>query len=456
MVNTVVNEGWHFFELAVPIAALAAVCAFVAVLYQPCRKLFFRNDDWYYAGRIEKFIALPLGVWSKVFFIRDIVPGLGAERHFHPLSLLVLALKYKLFRTDYSKHFLVSLWLHLCCFALVFAVIFSLTGSFGAALVAAGMFAMNNMLADTLFWAGQASFILMALLGLGTLICHPFHASGSVVVVIVFFILNALGPLIFEFGFIVLGMNILLFIVPGPLSLLAQVGGCVTLATVALLHLWNRHKRGGLPRHSHFVGPAQLLKNIALGLGKTFLGFAGVRFGIRITDTLYVREAHCGWPLVGLLIIFGLIVQGGGLLWRDVVLLTILTITACMPYVAISFAMDHTNPNPDLAHQLPRYSYLPSCLLAIGLGLILGRGSIHWGWVVLLLVWSAAGNWGGVRKQLAAVKVHTDTLRSLVEQMRDKGLPPPPKSYKGLHDHRLDWMFSPDNIRAFLRIERGG
>ncbi|MDR3641677.1 MAG: hypothetical protein P4L39_10180 [Humidesulfovibrio sp.] len=426
----------------------------LAAAYWPAGGLFFRNDDWVYIARIQHSLERMRATNFAQYFFNDVLPDHDFIRHFHPLSLLFLFGKYAFFRVNYRLHSGVSLVLHFICALLIHTLVLRLTGSREAAALAATLFAMNGFLADTLLWAGQASFILITLLSLATLNLHPNLGQQGGVATLAFYAFNFLAPLIFEFGFFANGLSILLFLVPGP----ASVVGAAGLVLFVCGHLYLRHLSSGLPRHAFFVGAGQLVKNVIWGLGKICFGFAGNLPRTLVSDTLYLLGPRLGWslaglPLWGVVLGAGNVVKSPGSVTPYIALCLLLV--ACAPFVVISFAMDESNPNPDLANQMPRYMHLGAALLAVVAGFAFGMLDFpSWG-LPVLLVWTVGSGFASVRAQIAMVKPHTEAMRRDVECLRQTGTLPKRGPYHGNpHNYRLDWSFTLKNVQAYLRMEQ--
>ena len=98
---------------------------------------------------------------------------------YHPLSILSLAVDYRLFGLDPVGYHAVNLALHLANTLLVFGVLRLLSGSLAAAAAGSLLFGVHPLHVESVAWIAERKDVLSAFFFLGALGAYLRHLGGT-------------------------------------------------------------------------------------------------------------------------------------------------------------------------------------------------------------------------------------------------------------------------------------
>jgi hypothetical protein len=136
------------------LAALAAVLAAVALVYQPTLRYGFAFDD---EGYLVKNANVHFGLsaaavrWAFTAF---------AEGNWHPLTWISHMADVQLFGMNAGRHHAANILLHLANTALLFAVLWRLTGAAWRSLLVCGLFALHPLRVESVAWVSERKDLL--------------------------------------------------------------------------------------------------------------------------------------------------------------------------------------------------------------------------------------------------------------------------------------------------------
>ena len=134
----------------IPVKWLLLILALTAVAYLPSLNGSFVWDDARYIENNPLITTIDI----KALFSRYVMGN------YHPITMLVYALGYKLFALDPAGYHVVSLLIHLCNVLLVFYALFLLSRQVMPALVAALLFGIHPLHVESVAWASELKDLL--------------------------------------------------------------------------------------------------------------------------------------------------------------------------------------------------------------------------------------------------------------------------------------------------------
>ena len=156
-----------FYKRHLPLLLLAGVVILTFIIYFPALHNQFTNwDDGVYITNNPYITSLSATNLSYIF-------SHPVANNYHPLTILSLALNYKLSGLSPFSYYLVNLLIHLLNILLVFRLIMILSGknSF-MALFTAALFAVHPMHVESVAWISERKDVLYTVFFLGGLISY--------------------------------------------------------------------------------------------------------------------------------------------------------------------------------------------------------------------------------------------------------------------------------------------
>lgn len=147
------------------------VCLLVVtfITFRPALKNNFVNwdDDKLVLqnGDIQKISAANASKWFTSYY----------ANMYHPLTVMVYAVEYRLFKLNPVYFHLVNLLLHLLNVVLVFYLIFKLIGKQWAAILTSALFALHPMHVESVVWVAELKDVLYSAFFLVSLILYIRH-----------------------------------------------------------------------------------------------------------------------------------------------------------------------------------------------------------------------------------------------------------------------------------------
>ncbi len=140
------NRDWVWY--------IAGIIALTVIVYLPSLKNAFTNwDDPYYVTDIGLIRNLSLQT-IKTFFSTYVADN------YHPLTMLSLAVNYKLSGLNPEGYHITNLLLHLCNILLVFVFIRKLSGDWRIAAITSLLFSIHPMHVESVAWVSERKDVL--------------------------------------------------------------------------------------------------------------------------------------------------------------------------------------------------------------------------------------------------------------------------------------------------------
>jgi len=157
---------------------IVLVCALLAVstavLYAPVRNFdFIRFDDPRYVTQNEQIsegLTIEMVGWAATTIYKS---------NWHPLTWVSHALDVEFFGFDPGPHHVVNVVFHLANTLLVFALLYSLTGSLGRCAFVAGVFAFHPLHVESVAWVAERKDVLSSFFGLLFLLAYVRYARHA-------------------------------------------------------------------------------------------------------------------------------------------------------------------------------------------------------------------------------------------------------------------------------------
>lgn len=140
----------------------------VFVIYLPAGKEFFALDDPQYVVNNEQIAHPGLSLFSTTI-----------NGNYHPLTLLSLALDFKLFKMSASGYHFTSLLLHTMNAILLFLFILRISRRSWVALVTALLFAAHPMHVESVAWISERKDVLYVFFYLASLLCYVNYVDAG-------------------------------------------------------------------------------------------------------------------------------------------------------------------------------------------------------------------------------------------------------------------------------------
>ena len=374
--------------------------------------------------------------------------------HVHPLSLLTLFEKFRIFRTRFHLHFYASLFFHIINVFLIYWVSLKLSSDQVASITGAVMFGACALIADTVFLPGFLVYLLTTTLLLLTIGLHPvFNHDQGILSFSLFLIANALSPWLMELGLVTVFISLCFFVIYDPMNIFFVSFLCIFI----LIPLFVRFFLSRRIRNSCFcfIGFSNLLKNIIIGNLKLFMGLLGGVFKMKATDTLYVLKPDFRhlftWLSIALTVIISYYLVyymfDMQTLFSKKIEIAICFFSASLPFLMVSLAYNMPNPNKDLSHQMPRYFYFPAALICI-VCVLLSPDFLNKDTALLVILFLIISGVYGLKNQILLLKSLTDKIRERLELFNNTGL-----ILINPECSSLDWSFDIESVRAYLEIE---
>jgi Tfp pilus assembly protein PilF len=152
--------------------SLWIVLAAVALAFLPALRGEFNWDDDLYVEN-NPLLAAPLPRGAGAIFTSVVASN------YHPVTILSLALDYRLGGSEPVVYHLTNVVLHLANVALVYLLVYRLSGSRSAAWVAALMFGIHPLRVESVAWISGRKDLLYAFFYLASLLAYLRHARGE-------------------------------------------------------------------------------------------------------------------------------------------------------------------------------------------------------------------------------------------------------------------------------------
>lgn len=171
-------------------AIALGLAALVGVVYAPVADYeFLAYDDVLYVtenARVQAGLSGEMVGWAL---------AATEAGNWHPLVWLSHAADVELFGLDAGSHHLTSVAIHACATALLFGVLWSLTGSLLASALAAGLFGLHPLRLESVAWIAERKDVLcgvFSIASLGAALRHARAPSGARLAIVAFCVCGAL------------------------------------------------------------------------------------------------------------------------------------------------------------------------------------------------------------------------------------------------------------------------
>lgn len=167
--------GSHFFKRYGKFIYPLLIAATIYLFLDVCLGNQFTNwdDNDYVTGNNLIKDTSPEGI-KRLFALNTIVQG-----NYHPLTMLSLALDYRIGQMDPMVYHLSSLLFHILASVLVYVFVNKLTGMRPAALIAGLLFGLHPMHMESVAWVSGRKDVVYGTFYVASLIAYLYYLSGQ-------------------------------------------------------------------------------------------------------------------------------------------------------------------------------------------------------------------------------------------------------------------------------------